>query len=77
MLAAFHRKHDGAVFIHDVNRAESPAIDFQGFTMLLRGVPIADVKRVGFYNVAVGNTLLERLHHITGQNIRTVAFAGV
>lgn len=77
MPAALHRQHHRALGIHDVHRAESPAVDFQGFTVVFRGVALTVVKRVRFNDGAVGNACLKGLYHLARQDVGAVALTGV
>ena len=46
VLAAFNGQIHRALSVHDVNRAEGPAVGPQGFTMPFRGLP-----RTGIQNI--------------------------
>ena len=77
VLAATHRQIYRALGVHDVNRAERPTIDLERFKMLFGRKAVAFVKRVSFHDHGVRHRGLERLHHVSGQNVGTVLFAGV
>lgn len=77
-LAALDRQHHGAILVHDVHRAEGPAVHLEGFAVLLGGVAVAFIIGVGFHNVGVGQVVFnQRLHPGAGDDVGTVLFAGV
>ena len=59
--AAVNRQVDKAVFVHDIDRAECPAVDFDSFAMAFRCVAVAFVKCICFDDVAVWNRRLKGL----------------
>ena len=77
VLAAPYGKLHRAFLIHDVHRAEVPAVHLDGLAVQLRGVAVALVERVRFHDIAVRHLSLERLHHVAGQDVRAVLFARV
>lgn len=77
MLAVAYRQIYSAFCVHDINRAERPAVDLQRFQMALGGIAVALIERVGFYDGAVGDLLLQRFDQLARQNVGPVLFAGV
>ena len=77
MLTVADRKINGALCVHDINRAERPAVHLQRFQMLFCGITVALIERVGFYDGAVGDLLLQRFDQLARQNVGAVLFAGV
>ena len=77
VLAALHGEVHRTFFVHDVHRAERPAVNFQRFAVLFRRVAIAVVKRIRFHNRAARNLLHQFGHHQARQNVGAVPFAGV
>ena len=77
MLATLNRDHHRTVFIHNVYRTEIPTINFKRLAMVRRGVPFPLVESICLHKAAVGNTFLQRLDHIAGQNVGPLGFAGV
>ena len=77
VLAALHGEHRRAFGVHDVDRAEGPAVHLEGFKVLFRRVAVSHVERVRFDDRAVGNVLLEGFDHVARQNVRAVAFTRV
>ena len=74
-VLSVHREINAAIRVHDVNRAERPAIHLQRFEVILRRVAVTFIKGVRFHNRAVRHLSLEGFHHIARQDIRAVAFA--
>jgi len=58
-LAALHREHHGAVLVQDVHRAEGPAVDLQGLSVLFCCVAVAVVIGVGLQNGGLGQFRLD------------------
>ena len=77
VLAAADRQINGSLCVHDINGAEGPAVDLQCFQMLFCGITVALIERVGFYDGAVGDLLLQRFDQLARQNVGTVLFASV
>ena len=75
--AVAHGQVHVAFLVHDVNGAEVPAVDLQGFAVACRGIPVTLVECVGLHNSAVGNLGLESPDHVPGQNVGSVLFTGV
>ncbi len=76
-LPAFNGDHHRAVLVHDVHRAEIPAVDLEGFAMIRRCVSLALVQGIGFHQSAVGNMLLQGFHHVPRQDVGAVRLAGM
>ena len=77
MESVTNRQIDITVLIHDIDRAERPAVNFKGLSMVGSVFSSAAVKRVRFNNRAVRNRLLQSLNHVARENIRSVWFAGM
>ena len=77
MLTAADRQVNVAEFVHDIDRAESPAVDFQRFFMAFRRIAIAGVQRVRLYNSTVRNMSHKFLDHIPRQDIRAMLFTSM
>ena len=77
MLAAAHGKVDRSLGVHDVDRAEGPAVDLKRFKMLFGRVAVALIERVGLDNRAVGNGCLKRFDEFAGQDVGTVLFTSM
>ena len=72
-----NRQIDITVLIHDIDRAESPAVNFKGLSMVGSILSSAAVQGIRFNDRAVRNGLLQSLNHVTRKNIGTVRFSGV
>ena len=77
VLAVADGQINCALCVHDVDRAERPAVDLQRFQMALGGIAVTLIERVGFYDGAVGDLLLQRFDQLERQNVGPVLFAGV
>lgn len=77
VLAAAYRQHNGTFFVHNVNRAEVPAVKGNGSAVLFGSIAPAFVQGVCFNYIAVGHMCLKRLYHFARQNVRAVRFAGM
>ena len=77
VLAPAYRQHNGAFFVHNVNRAEIPAVKGNGSAVLFGSIAPAFVQGVGFNYIAVGHMCLKSLYHFARQNVRAVRFAGM
>ena len=77
VLAAFNGQIHRSLSVHDVNRAEGPAVDFKGLEVILGGVAVAVIERVGLDNRALRDTCLQGLHHFARQDVGTVTLAGM
>jgi hypothetical protein len=53
-LPAFNGDHYRPVLVHDVDRAEIPAVDPDGFTMVRRGASLPLVERIGLDELLLG-----------------------
>ena len=69
MLTVADRKINGALCVHDINRAERPAVDLQCFQMALSCIAVALIERVGFYDGAVRDLLLQCFDQLARQNV--------
>ena len=77
-LAALDREGEGVILIYDIHRAECPAVHLKGFAVQLRGIAVALIVGVGFYDGGIGEVLLnEGLHPLTGNDVGTVLLSGV
>ena len=79
-LSSLYRKIDRSVFIHDVDRAEGPAVYFQRLPVLLCRIAVSFVIGVRFDDHRVLEALLVLqyfLHPGSRDDVRTVRFAGV
>lgn len=77
MLAAADRKLDSPFFVHDIDRAEGPAIHLQGVAVHGCRVAVSLVERIRFYDRAVLHLLLKGGYHVTRQDIRPMLFTGM
>ena len=77
VLPALDRNHHGTVLVHDVYRAEIPAVDLEGFAMIGSRKPLALIQSVGFHQAAIRNMLLQGFHHLPRKNIGTMRLTGV
>ena len=77
MLTVAYRQINCALCVHDVNGAEGPAVDLQCFQMALSCIAVALIERVGFYDGAVRDLLLQCFDQLARQNVGAVLFAGV
>ena len=59
VLAAFNGQIHRSLSVHDVNRAEGPAVDFKGLEVILGGVAVAVIERVGLDNRALRDACLQ------------------
>ena len=77
-LATLHGDRHHALFVHDVDGAEGPAVDFQGLTVLLGRVAVALVVGVGLDDVGIGEVLLHQGFDPFARNdVGAVLFTGV
>ena len=77
VLAAFNWQIHRSLSVHDVNRAEGPAVDFKGLEVILGGVAVAVIEGVRFDNRALRDACLQGLHHFARQDVGTVTLAGM
>ena len=77
VLAAFNWQIHRSLSVHDVNRAEGPAVDFKGLEVILGGVAVAVIESVGLDNRALRDACLQGLHHFARQDVGTVTLAGM
>ena len=77
MESVTNRQIDITVLIHDIDRAERPAVNFKGLSMIGSVFSSAAVQGIRFNDRAIGNGLLQGLDHVTRKNIGTVRFSGV
>ena len=66
-----------AMLIHDIDRAECPAIDLECFAMLCRGIAVAMIKGIGFHNGTIRDFGLQGFDKIPWDDIWTVFFASM
>ncbi len=77
-LAAPHRDGQRVLLVHDVHGAERPAVHLQRAPVLLGGVAVALVVRVGLHDGGLRQVLLHQLlHPCGGDDVGTVLLTGV
>ena len=75
-LAAFHWQEGRALCIHDIHRAEGPAIYLESLAMLFSGVAVTFVIGICFDNVRVRQIPFHQgLHPFAGDDVRAVLLA--
>ena len=79
-LAAFYRQISRTVFISDIDRAESPAVDFQCLTVLLGRIAVTDIVGVRLDDRCIFQCLTglnDFLDPGSRSKVRAVLFAGM
>ncbi len=75
MPAAADWQHHSSMLVHNIYRAEIPAVGPDCFAVALRSAAPAAVGSVGFYNYAAGNLLLHRLDKAARQKVSAALLA--
>ena len=68
---------DVAVGIHDVHRAEGPAVGPQGLAVAFRGLAGAGVEDVALHDGALRDAGLQGPHHVARQDVGAVGLTGM
>ena len=79
-FAALNGQGDGALLVHDIHRAEIPAVDLESFAVLLGGIAAALIVSVGLHDDRVVKLLLggeQFLHPRAWDDVGAVGLAGV
>ena len=77
-FSAFYRKRRCPVLIHDIDRAERPAVGLQGFSMILRRIAAAVIVGIRLYNRRLRKLFSDQfLHPGSGNDIRPVRLPGM
>ena len=77
-LAAPHRDGERVLLVHDIHGAERPSVHLQRAPVLLGGVAVALIVRVGLHDGGLGQVLLHQLLHPCGRDdVGAVLLAGV
>lgn len=68
---------DFAVGIHDIHRAEGPAVGPQGLAVAFRGLAGAGVEDVALHDAALRDAGLQGPHHVARQDVGAVGLTGM